>query len=101
MKTEWLPPSRKSTHNHSVQDDESDQDASFARKDERFAYDLLPLDRLFGQCAIRLNYERNRFVQIVPDFIQSCSLRIGARKLFDEADKSLRDFLEDGGKFHS
>jgi hypothetical protein len=55
---------------------------------------------LIEQYAIRLEHELNRFVQIVPDFIQSRSLRIGPRKLFDEADKSLRNLLEDGSKFH-
>jgi hypothetical protein len=56
--------------------------------------------RLFGQCAICLEHALNRFVQIVPDLIQSRPLRIGPRKLFYEADKSLRNLLEDGGKFH-
>ena len=83
-----------------MRDDEPGQDASFVRNEEGLAYDLLPLNGLFGQYAIRLEDELNRFVQIVPDFIQSGTLRIGPRKLFDEAYKSLRNLLEDGGKSH-
>src|SRR5439155_23720121 len=76
------------------------QGASFARNEERLAYDLLSLNRLFGQSVICLEHELNRLVQVVTCFIQSFSLRIGSGKLFDEADIPLGNLLEDGGKFH-
>ena len=84
-----------------MRDDESGQDASFARNNERLAYDLLPLNGLFGQSAICLEHELNRLVQVVPYFIQSLSLRIRSGKLLDEADIPLGNLLEDGSKFHA
>ena len=60
----------------------------------------MSFNRLLGKRAVRLKNQFDGFSQVGPGLIQGCTLRVGARKLFDKANISFRDLLKYSSQFH-
>ena len=67
---------------------------------ERFADDILTLNGFFGERAIGVKHEFNRFDQICAGFRETGRLRICARQLLDEGNVTFGNATKDGSELH-
>jgi hypothetical protein len=100
MGTDYAPRRGGEAHSRSVQDARSDRRASRGGKNQTFPNDLGTRQGLLGQVAVRIQDQRDGFLQIRARLVESIALSIRARQLFDERDIALGHFHVRSRKFH-
>jgi hypothetical protein len=84
----------------SVSDNESDRPASCRGKHESLTDHSGAFQGLFGHRAIRVQNRNNRLTEILPGFVQSRSLGIGAGQFLYERHIAFRHFHEYSSQLH-
>lgn len=71
-----------------------------SRENQRLADHVFSSNAIFGERAIRFEYEFDRLGQILSGFLQGSRLDICTRQLLDEPDIPFGSLLKHGGQLH-
>src|SRR2546427_9484305 len=74
--------------------------ASPGNDDEWLTNNVAPIERLFREYAIRIEYHFHRFLQIGPCFVHGRTLCVCAGQLLDKRDVPFRHFFKDSRQLH-